>query len=666
MIRLEDDGPAADDEAQSEFDTFQHSVSDMSKRKASLNRRLGEARAASDEARETQLKKDIRRVNKQLEIAKSGQTTPQGAPDDLFTIRDLIVVPTDLNVELNGFRTADKLTATFPFADLPLTSRIIRSCLVEAYLGTVPAEAFANPALWRLPFDKTTIMFRGYVDEWKTEHKEDTSEVRIEARSMESILIDQKVNKLAKVFQVGRIEDFDDPKKVRVLKSELITHYLTRFFSTLPNLNGALGGDTLRAKWDGRGKEPAVDRKLFTRALQSAQSQNQAAGGLPGQMVPPPPQPTDPLPPGTTEGTGVANVPQPHAQCDTSAWDIVTIACELVGCIPVYDPSIDPDNIIVRLPQTVYDDEGQFKNPEDGFSRALTDPDTLKHVTTPFRMVVWGRNVKELSTSRKLGRVKAPAVEVVAYNCDAFPDKRQIRVRFPDTKRATRVGATGKGKTDEVITQVVNSVRDEEQLKQIAVALYHARARHETSVHFVTDSMSSYSDPSGPVQDPDLLRLRPGNAVRVLVARYNPNPADGLNLTPLTDAFGQDEAQITAFLADQFRRHSKMDPGSEGAFFHQWEKVAARIAGVATEQKSRNLYYVRTCNHKFNKDAGWNLEGEVATFARATSDPARMSQKDKATNDRRKLPQKRGKPVKTPEQVAYDRASSVAGRREVD
>lgn len=660
FCRLEEDEDALDEEAQSEDEPFAHSTVQMQRQLANLNQTLAEARVAGDSRAQAAAQKQIRATQQQLAINRSGQATPSGAAPDFFTLSNIVVVPVDANYELNGFRTADKLTATFPFKDLPLTSRIVRSCLVEAYAGPVPPTAFANPQDWRLPFDKTTIMFRGYVDEWKTEHKDDAATVRIEARSMEAILIDQKVNKLAPIFQVGRIEDADDPKKVRILQSELVTHYLNRFVSALPNANGALGGDQLTFKFDPRGKEPSIDRKLFMKALQTAKSQNQAAGAPPMQAAPPEPLPAAPVEPGTAEGTGVARVQQPHATADTSAWDIITMACELVGCIPVYDPAEDPDRIIVRLPQTVYDDKAQGISPADGFSRTLVDPDTRQAVKTPFRLFVWGRNIKEMSTSRKLGRIKAPAVEVVSINNDAVPAKRVLRARFPDVKRATRKGAKGQNKTNEVITKVVYGIRDLDQLRQIAVGLYHQTARHETSVRLSTDTFGSYQDPSLQFdQDPDVLRLRPGSAVRVLVARYSQDSDGGLNLTPLSDAFGQDEAQISNFLTDQFSLRSK--DGGEPGHKEAMAQVAQAIAQAAGQQRSRNTYYVRTINHKFSKDAGWSAELEVVTFARVSADPATMSPVDKATNDKRKVPLKGGKPAKTDQQVAYDRAATVRG-----
>lgn len=665
-IRLEDDGMAEDDEAISEDAPFGHAHEQLSEQRAAAVKAVAAARASGDAKAVAQARSKQRQIDRQLAAQKAGSAPPPTGQPDPFALTDLTVVPLDVDLELNGFRQADKVAATFPFSDLPLTSRIIRSCLVELYMGTVPITAFADPADWKLPIDSTTIMFRGYVDEWKTEHKDGESVVRIEARSMEAILMDQKVNKLAPIFQVGRIEDADDPKKVTILDNELITHYLNRFFSTLPNANGALGGDSLVAKFNARGRraqEPRVNRKLFIRALQTAQSQNQAAGALPGQAALPQPLPEVPPAPGTAEGFGAARVQQPHPSCDTSAWDIVTIACELAGCIPVYDPSIDPGAILIQLPQTIYDDAAQTANPEDGFSRELVDPDTRVHLKTPFRLFVWGRNVKEMSTSRKLGRIKAPAVRVFGYNPDAAPDKRQLVAKFPSTKRATRVGATGHGKTDEIITKVVGNVRSQEQLEQIAVGLYHQIARHESSVCIATDSLTSYQDPTTAFsQDPDLLRLRPGAAVRVLVARYSQDPDGGLNLTPLSDAFGQDPQQIRNFLANQFRTRAK-DASQQQSV----EKMANKLASVAAAQRTRNLFYVRTANHKFNKDTGWSLKAEVVTFARVTTDPAQMSARDKATNDKQKLPVRtRGaKQPKTPAQVAADRAATVAGGRQL-
>ena len=661
FVRLEDEGAAEDDEAQAEDEPFSSTAPHAAQRLKALNDQLATARATHDTHAQAIAKRSRDKLEKEVAAEKRGTQAPPGAlDDDLFVLKNIIIVPIDASAELNGFRTADKLTATFPFAALPLTSRIIRSCLVEAYAGVVPAQGFASPTAWRLPFDRTTILFRGYVDEWKTEHKEGEATVRIEARSMEAILIDQKVNKLSPVYQVGRVPN--DAGHTTVLKSELVTQYLNRFFATLPNVNGALGGDKLVAKFDSRGQEPSIDRKLFMRALQTAQSQNQAQGAVPGQPPPAQELPTLPPDPGTAEGTGVAKVQQPHAGAETSAWDIVTIACELVGCIPVYDPARDPDAIIVTLPQTVYDDG----NPSpDGFERSVTDPSTGQSLPTQYRLMVWGRNIKEMSTSRKLGRIKSPAIEVVSINNAAKAKDRVLRARFPDTKAATRIGAKGKNKTNEVLTQVVFGVRDLEQLRQIAVGLYHQRGRHETSIHIVTDSLTSYQDDKNSLpNDPDLLRLRPGTAVKVLVARLSQDPDEGLNLTPLSNAFGQDAAQLRNFLADQFQKHSAGYETSDQGLGNL-DTIAQRVADANDLQKTRNLYYVRTINHKFSKDSGWSADMEVVTFARVTADPEQMSAKDKATNNRLKTPRGHATAAKTTTQVANERAARVAGNKEL-
>jgi hypothetical protein len=656
-IRLED-GEGIDQEAQSDAVPFAVQLQNVRKLLGETGARLARARAAGDHKQVASLHQlqDQQTRQEQALVQGRGQGI-KVVSDDLFTLQRVLVCPVEGSIELNGFRCADKLTASFPFSDLPLTSRAIRACLVEAFLGEVDASAFADPRNWKLPIDGVNPMFKGYADEWKTTHSSGGAEVRLECRSMEAILIDQKINKLSPLFQVGRIANPNGG--VSVQNDESITSYLNRLFANLPNTGGQLGGDQLVAKMDPRvATEPRINRKDLVRALQTAKSQAQAAGAQPGQPPPVPPDQPNPDQPGQLEGAGSAQMPQPHAN-EISAWDLVTIACELVGCMPVYDPIFDPDAIIIRMPQTGFDVPGQGLAPPDGFSATLTDPDTNQQVQTPYRFMVWGRNIRELATSRKLGRVKASGVIVYAYNPDGPPATRQLTAQFPPKSqpRATSVKASGKGKVDEYITKVVYGVRNQAQLEDIACSIYHQIAQHETSLHIQTDDMTSYQDAGSPTgTNPDVLRLRPGTAVRVAVARKSDDPASP-TISPLGDVFSADEVQLKRFLLEQYDRFPPSGGATEVQKLQAADQVAGRIAAVTKSQQRNNHYYVRSICHKFSQQDGWAADMEVVTFIDARSNPDNLQGDAKRINDRHKK-----KITKTRPPTAGERAASVVGK----
>lgn len=662
-IRLEDE-EGVDLDTQSEAVPWEVQLQNVRRLLSENSRILARMRGRGNEREQAKLttkQASLKRQEQALTEGKGG--TVKVVSDDLFTLQRVLVVPLDASVELNGFRMADKLSCTFPFSDLPLTSRAIRACLVECFLGEVDAANFADPRNWRLSINGTNPMFKGYADEWKTTHQGSEAVVRMEARSMEAILIDQKVNKLSPIFQVGRVPNSDDLGTKHgvapVQNDELITSYLNRIFSTLPNTGGQLGGDLLVAKLDPRmNAEPKLNRKTLLRALQTAKSQAQAAGAQPGQPPPVPVDQPNPETPGQLEGNGTAQLPQPHAN-EISAWDLVTIACELVGCTPVYDPSIDPDAVIVRMPQTGYDVPGQGLDPPDGFKTALINPDTNQLEVTPYRFMVWGRNISELSTSRKLGRIKATGVVVQAFNNDAPPDQRQMSSWYPPktTPVATSVKASGKSKVTEYVTKTVYGIRTQAELDDIACSIYHQIAMHETSLHIQTDDMTSYQDPSvvGGT-NPDVLKLRPGTAIRVAVARSSDDPSSP-TVNPLSDVFSADEVALKAFLLRQYDQFPPVANATEIQKLQAADQVAGRIAAVTKAQQQNNHYYVRSINHKFAPDKGWSAGMEVVTYINARSNPTNLG------GDAQKIAEKwRNKPGKTRTPTTGQRAAGVAGK----
>lgn len=629
-IRLEDFTEAADTEAQTERTPFDEKLRNLSKQLNLLRSTQAQLRAAPGVEKAT-LKEIDRKVNQTrrsistLEAEKSRTAAVTEDLGDGFSI-DIITVPTSLDLELNGFRTADTLTATFPFRDAPLISDIIRSAQVDVYGGTVPAEDFANPARWRLAFARSVVMFRGYADSWDTDHGDDTAQVSISARSLESILIDGKMNALSKSFRVHG-------------DGEKISTYINRVLEQFPPTSGKTGGDRLRAVWFGAAKdeEPVLNRKRLLRSLQTAQSRNDAAGGAPQG------DPTGgSTPPAQAVGTpGEPRMAQRVPGQEMSVWDLITQACQLAGCLPTYDPSlpttedgvIPADFLLLRPPQTIYEDvTGGVRiagGAQDGFTRTFLDPITRDPIRSDIRFMVWGHNVGTFKTSRKLGRIKAPAVEVVSYNPDGAPAERLLSVRYPDTKRATRIGSKGEGKVDEVVTRTVRGIRDKELLKQIAVGMYHSMSRQEVSVDIETDDLASYIDPQQPEahnNDPDLLRLRPGSPCRVTVAREVKDPSRGLVLSPLSELYEQRTSEISRFLREQFNRFRPDLPADERQTLV--EKQTSRIATAIAAARLTDLFYCRTVTHTWNADSGWEISMELVNFIEARSLPKNLSTTD--------------------------------------
>jgi len=642
------------------------------------------------------LTKELRKLQAEKKQLKDQAPKPRAqteTPGDVFSI-DLSIVPLEVNVELNSPLLADKAEVSFAFRDCPLMSELIRSALLEVFLGTVPSEVFAQPDRWPLSLDRQKIMFRGYVDTWDTNHDGEDATVQISARSLEAVLIDTKINPSSDTFKIAK-------------KGERISAYVNRILQGVPATSGKFGGDPLRAILfrTPLSKEPVIDQKLLNRNQQTAKSQNQAAGATAGQM---PPAEGEPVAPDATNPADIPGTGQPRMPAQVpqgmSAWDLIVQACRMVNLVPMYDPAIDPnltpaptgvpleagfegpeeqrpvfgetlpidaegprapkagDALLLRPPSSIY--EGQSGDDllpggsVDGFERQVRFGDDAAKKKRQIRFLVWGRNIKSIKTSRKLGRIKAPAIEVISTNTDADPKKRSVRVRYPKNNRRTRVGSKGEGGSNEVVAvNVGEGIRDLEQLTKTAASIYQSMCRQETSVAIETDDISSYQDPTDPENNnmnPDVLGLRAGMAVRVIVARLTRDPANP-QVSPLSEVFGRRASETAKFIQRQAGRFSpSADPFAEG------DRMADAIAAAIERRKLTDLFFVRSIKHKFTfeDDGGWSADMELVNFIEARSLPDTISKEAQQISDSMKL-FKRGREPRLNRQLQVESRTNV-------
>ena len=391
-------------------------------------------------------------------------------------------------MNLNGFRTADKVEFEAALADLPIPPDIVRSMFVEVFMNTVAVDDFADPARWIQKVSQTPPMFRGYAEEEKLHASEDKLAISVSALSLEQRLMVLKINPFTKERRIAK-------------GGEPVTSYIQRLISTIPEFNGTLGdaiGVSMFPNVD-PSKVPILDAKLFKRSLQTAQSRAQGGGQVQGA----PPPGTDPAQdPSSGQPAGVG-FPTPAPQvADVSVWDIITRAAELAGTIPVYDPSITvqdvngkilplgANNILLIPPQNIKETPQDGVTipggPTDGFSREISLGGTST-IRTQVRFLVWGANIKEQSMTRKYGREKAPRVRCIAHNPDAKAGNRILTSVFPTTTRGTSVLAVGSGgRRGRRVTRrsrrrsSASSARARTgRARPIAAALYHVIGRRE-------------------------------------------------------------------------------------------------------------------------------------------------------------------------------------------
>lgn len=712
VVRLEDFGTDTSDAqpTTAPFDTkSKHIDSQIAANETAIAQEevayvTGGSRAKS---RANQLRSANDRLTKQKNKQTGRSAVDKSGAGDAFSVQ-FVTVPSELEIEDRGFREAAQLTATFPFADMPLDPRIIRECRVEGWLGTVNVADFGTPDNWHLKpvadFSKTCVLrFNGYIDLPEMEHDDTDSKIHIKARSFEAVLIDGKINPHAPAYRIQA-----------GVAEETITSYVNRILAQYPPTSGDAGGDPFRCVWYGDPtKEPKLGRKTLLRSLQTARSRNQANGAQPGQEPPPQTEgeevPPDEAGAGDSAPGGQSSMPGKSVTPDgMSIWDLITQACELAGCMPLYQPSLPPfplatgqvtsvagivtpefkmvraaNYLILAPPQAFLEDITSSRNAtaggsRDGFDRTFQDESGSWH--TDIRFMVWGHNIKSMKMSRKMGRTRPTGVEVRAYNPDASATLRVMSARFPPkgsidakaivgAKKPKKGGikqtAKGGGKVEVFRTFLLQGIRDQHALEQAAVSIYHQLTRSELSIQLETDELSSYMDPDASLRaqslvksendDPDLMRLCAGTPVRVTVAAQKEG-TDDLVISSLSDFYGNKGQNIADLLLRQNERWALWLNVDGQRNIQAVDQVAQRIQRAYDAARLPDVFYVRSVKINCNADADagdFKCSLELVNFM-PDNDPNAMDADAKTMNDDRKLKKKGAAPVK---KAAQDKAS---------
>ena len=202
---------------------------------------------------------------------------------------------------------------------------------------------------------------------------------------------------------------------------------------------------------------------------------------------------------------------------DWTMWDAITKYCYIVGAIPFFQG------------------EDLWIRPAYGLYEYQTNPNHYPNVPVPFaggrsrqalphpnyRCMVYGRNILSLKLDRKLGGVKTPCVEVVCTDTSSTTrgKGRLLVERWPDTPPATSVEPSGDASHLDVMRVPVHGINNPTRLKEIAHQIFEEVARGEITGSIETKDLSSFA---GNNDDADLLRLRPGDPIEIVVNADNP------------------------------------------------------------------------------------------------------------------------------------------------
>ena len=416
-------------------------------------------------------------------------------------------VPSKCTIEKAGYRQAGKFSCEFQFKDIPLDPRTVSGCSVEIHAGAVPADRFAagmrnaNAAprasviTGRVngKIDYSTLVMTGIVDKWHVNHTSTGSVISMEGRDLVGPLLDYPVTTDPKGEQIVNLIDWGQP----------IDAVINQLLSYLPTAAQGYHCTVLPAEWpNGVVPSPYAD-SIVPRHRKGANGKRKGGRG--------------------TVKSG----------SEVHFWDLIINACNLCGAVPYfrgYELMVRPSRNLFTQ-QNAGDDvmnPAPFTSPGagggtvvghrrgiDAASGQIIDP------ALSVRRMIYGRDVESMSFDRTFGGYqKRRIIRCIGVNDDSKGrgTERFITAEWPPNDpatppraRNTRVSPGGNETSAEVITpDPIHGITDVNRLREIAKAYYEEVGRNEIGGTCSTVNLSSFG---GDNADPDLLRLKPGDAI---------------------------------------------------------------------------------------------------------------------------------------------------------
>lgn len=502
------------------------------------------------------------------------------------TTHKLALTPLAATVELPTPREAARFSVSFNWKDMPIDPRLFTALRADIYLGVRTAEqvaralrgdyAGAYPA--QVPITPANRLLLGVVDEIAVDHTASGSVVSMSGRDLRGLFLDSP----APAAMFTRLD----------LRKDIVS-VVDQIFRLHP------GGANLYTRWypeewtDYPGGTPPSPYSVdgATRVLLGADGTDSKSGA--------------------------------RAE-DVTFWGLVTNYANLCGALVYFDG----EKPVLRRARSYYQ---QLTGPT-GFAgqapRTVRDAEGVSRVIR-IRELRYGRDVSSVNYRRKLaGGLKAKAVTAVGFDTTGLSRGKQrlIEVTYPAgmvildtgnpdasaTTKARNIGAgkqpqpgvTGTGNAvsyTDVIRVPCPGLVDRKQLEEIARSVYEEIGRGEMGGTFESRNLGSFGDDTG--RDPDLLRLRPGDALRLGIdARTSDVTAPAVS--PLQDAARQPFASRVADLVAR-----------------GYDQDTAR-AIVATEQRGvpelQPVFRVATVRYDYDHATGVRIAGDFQTYVEAT------------------------------------------------
>jgi len=425
-------------------------------------------------------------------VQPAGNTSAiTGAKNDGLT-EQIVVRPISASVEVPSPREAGRFSLEFLYRDFPVDPRMFSAIACEVYLGGVSADKSAqgiggqgyslsdNPALVSLTDENLVVV--GIVDEVRVRHDGQMSRVTLEGRDLRGVLLDSPA-------PAALFTQLDLRKPIQNVVRQILDKH--PFGSTL-------------SLWYFPDEWKVPGEGFFG--------------------IPPSPYSSD----GSTRvrlgATGTESKGTPKTGEEVSFWDLITNYCFLCGVLPYFSGN----KLILRRARSYWSQLGtvrgmiygrdvlsleinrRFQGANGLKGRAVMvtsiDTDSTQRGNARLKEVVWGPTILDANNPDNRGTTKTG--KTVKTHEAALPPGQTTRPQVGQISPSGLVGYT------DVIRIPVSGIKSEAQLLEVAKAVYEEIGRGEMSGAFETCNLATYGRPD---IEADLLKLRPGDAVRIQV-----------------------------------------------------------------------------------------------------------------------------------------------------
>ena len=214
-----------------------------------------------------------------------------------------------------------------------------------------------------------------------------------------------------------------------------------------------------------------------------------------------------------------------------------------------------------------------------GLKVVLTTPQAYVAGRSKVRKMLWGRNILNMTISRRMGKTVTPIVEVRSYD---EKNREVIKARYPKNKKQKPINGIGVQR-EEVRVYNVPGIRSKDQLARTAETVFNLIARSEQTISLETKDLSD-------VEGTDLIEMRTGDALSI-----------GF------DSFNRDAILIEGQSLDQ-RITTLKSLGYD-------ERVAKEIAsGLDRVNVFRRPFRVKETTLDWSHDGGLTISAELQNF----------------------------------------------------